>query len=211
VIISAIEGVTSFASNNRIGGVEPGARNVISGNDEHGVAILGGPIGGIGNSVQGNYIGTDFSGSFDLGNSFAGVAIARTTPTPPTSWGNTIGGVVSEARNVISGNGTDGITITGAGGNGNLIQGNYIGTDATGIFDVGNSRSAASTTVGGVFQRQRREQHDRRLTSGAGNDPGNDQNGVAVIGNATGGHRTRSPQPISERGGRRCTGERDGV
>ena len=189
VIVSAIEGVTSFASNNRIGGVEPGARNVISGNDEHGVAILGGAIGGVGNAVQGNYIGTDFSGSFDLGNSFAGVAIARTTPTPPPSSGNAIGGVVPEARNLISGNGTDGITITGAGGNGNVIQGNYIGTDATGIFDVGNSRSGVRlTTVGGVFSDSAANNTIGGSTFGAGNlISGNDQNGVAVIGNSIGG------------------------
>ena len=50
--------------------------------------------------------------------------------------GNTIGGTAAGARNVLSGNDQDGIT--GFASNGNLIQGNYIGTDAGGTLDRGN-------------------------------------------------------------------------
>ncbi len=51
------------------------------------------------------------------------------------SFGNTIGGAVAGARNVISGNGVnsmigaDGVYISDAATMGNNVQGNYIGTD----------------------------------------------------------------------------------
>mgnify|MGYP003291180480 CR=1 FL=1 len=45
---------------------------------------------------------------------------------------NAIGGAAPSARNVISGNSQTGVTITGAGGTGNWIAGNYIGTTASG-------------------------------------------------------------------------------
>ncbi len=51
---------------------------------------------------------------------------------------NTIGGLTTADRNVISGN-NQGIQINGASGAGNLIIGNYIGVDGTGLLDVGNT------------------------------------------------------------------------
>src|SRR5262245_2021302 len=76
-----------------------------------------------GNIVQGSYIGTDLTGTVDLGNAFRGLNI--------TSSNNTIGGTTAAARNVISGNDNTGI-IMGAGTTGNLVQGNFIGTNAAG-------------------------------------------------------------------------------
>ncbi len=57
----------------------------------------------------------------------------------------TIGGTVSGARNVISGNDTFGIEITG--GSGHVIQGNYIGVDATGLVARGNTSSGIRSTA----------------------------------------------------------------
>lgn len=48
--------------------------------------------------------------------------------------GDTIGGTVAGARNVISANQGDGVFISGS-----QVQGNYVGTDASGTTDLGNS------------------------------------------------------------------------
>ena len=52
---------------------------------------------------------------------------------------NTIGGTTPGARNVISGNAWSGIALSG-GGTGNVIQGNYIGVDASGVAGLSNLR-----------------------------------------------------------------------
>ena len=84
-------------SGETIGGTTSGARNVISGNNE---AI------GIESSsrvvVQGNYIGTDVTGSVLLGNN-RGVVIEL------NSSNNTVGGTAPGAGNVIAGNGVPGV------------------------------------------------------------------------------------------------------
>jgi titin len=112
-----------------IGGTTPGAGNVISGNQAYG--IVGGGHGGV--VVEGNYIGTDVTGTQALGNAAAGIL-----------GGNTIGGAVAGAGNVISGNGI-GIR---AGGN-EVIQGNLIGTDYTGTKAIGNSSYGILSQDGG--------------------------------------------------------------
>ena len=58
--------VRSGATNNTIGGIVAGARNVISGSVFDGVHLTG--VGTSGNLVQGNLIGTDLAGVADLGN-----------------------------------------------------------------------------------------------------------------------------------------------
>ena len=70
------------ALNNTIGGLNPSARNVISGNNASGVGFFNNATG---NVVQGNFIGTDVNGTADLGNSADGVTFSF------TSSGNTIG------------------------------------------------------------------------------------------------------------------------
>jgi len=157
------------APNNTIGGTSGGSRNIISGNAVHGIEIVGNTA--TGNVVQGNYIGTDVNGNVDLGNDHDGVLI--------TSPNNTIGGTVVGARNVISGNNQFGISISA---NGTIIQGNYIGTNAGGNVDLGNSLTgvrvgllASNNTIGGT-------------TAGAGNViSGNDSGGVEFITQSSGG------------------------
>src|SRR5262249_42019610 len=99
------------------------------------------------NLVIGNYIGTDPSGTLDRGNSNLGIFISLSNS-------NTIGGTAAAARNVISGNDGGGIRINNST-TGNLIAGNYIGTDfpgtaaipnpGDGVFSVGSG-----TTIGGL-------------------------------------------------------------
>ena len=133
----------SFVGNNLVGGRSPEARNLISGNQ---IGVLAEDSGG--NAIEGNYIGTDVSGSREVPN-FTGVLLG--------SAGNTVGGTAPGTRNVISGNDGDGVAIDGFIGeaSSNAVQGNYIGTDASGTLAVPNSTgvsiaAASNDTVGGV-------------------------------------------------------------
>jgi titin len=165
------DGITiADAGSNLIGGTVSGAANVISGNLGNGVLLYGGAMG---NLIQGNYIGTDVSGRAALSNALAGVLIE--------SAGNTVGGLADGARNVISGNGLDGVWLAAAGATSNFVTGNFIGTDITGTSPLANARGgvgisdASGNTVGGSSQ-------------GAGNViSGNGDAGIYVMGNiATG-------------------------
>ena len=99
--------------------------------------------------VEGNYIGADTTGATALGNGGAGILIASGAQS------NTIGGTASGAGNVIGSNGGDGVLINGSGTNGNVVEGNYIGTDSTGtvvLLNGGNSveiDSGVTATVSG--------------------------------------------------------------
>ena len=136
------------STNNTIGGLVAGARNVISGNDV-GIAIE--DAGTTGNQVQGNYIGMNFLGLATLANTGDGVQIAFSAS------GNTIGGNTAAHRNIISGNTGDGIEITG---DNNMVEGNYIGTDVNGLIDRANGGdgiiiSGNSNAIGGAAAAQR--------------------------------------------------------
>ena len=144
------------ASNNTIGGTVPGAGNLISGNDKRGISINRSLqlLVAHDNLVQGNLIGTDHTGTTALPNQF-GIVVSE-------SPNNTIGGTDPAARNLISGNISNGVYISGAIAVNNLVQGNYIGTDLTGNTAIGNGGgitvfdNANGTIIGGT-------------TAGAGN------------------------------------------
>jgi len=135
-----------LGSFNIVGGTAPGAGNVIVGSVRSGI-ILG---GGVGNTIQGNYIGTNSAGA-NLGNAGDGIQIAN-------SQDNIIGGTVAGARNIISGNEDAGVMIKGSEATGNVIQGNYIGTDPTGTTPLGNfadgiwiRQGASHNSIGGAI------------------------------------------------------------
>jgi titin len=141
------------AKNNLIGGTTPAARNLISGNLLDGVLIA--HAGTNNNLVQGNYIGTNPAGAAALPNAARGVEIAF------GAQGNTVGGTVAGARNLLSGNNNDGAAIFNPGTTGNFVQGNYIGTNAAGTAAVPNGTvsgfhgveiafGAQANTVGGT-------------------------------------------------------------
>jgi titin len=125
-------GVWLEASSNTFGGTSAGAGNLLSGNGFAGLVLddYGGPTNG--NTVQGNFIGTDRSGTTALGNGQYGVYVFGACS------GNLIGGNTAAARNVISGNNADGVYLEGSGATQNRIAGNFIGTDRTGTQPLGN-------------------------------------------------------------------------
>lgn len=128
------EGVVILNSSlNTIGGTTSDRRNIISGNANAGISIetnLPPPSATANNIIRGNRIGTNAAGTAALPN-FIGVRLEiRTSNT-------LIGGTVSGAGNLISGNTNWGIYIS-PGSDSHTIQGNYIGTDVTGNAKLGN-------------------------------------------------------------------------
>jgi parallel beta-helix repeat protein/VCBS repeat-containing protein len=123
-------GIKLLSDDNVVGGTNPTDRNVISGNDQDGIYILG----STGNVVRGNYIGTTKDGTAALGNGGTGVWVRNAS-------GNTIGGTGLDDRNVISGNGFastwQGVLLQNS--DSNFVQGNYIGTNALGSAALANA------------------------------------------------------------------------
>lgn len=135
-------GISILSSNNIIGGTSTAARNVISGNGAAGVQVelfccTGSIPVASGNLIQGNYIGLNATGSAAVPNQREGVVIT-TTASDADVHGNTVGGTAPGAGNVISGNRLDGVLLGSFQTTGNFVQGNFIGTDATGSFAIPN-------------------------------------------------------------------------
>ncbi len=119
--------ISDGSNNNIIGDGTINGRNIVSGNYEHGIEIYT-----TNNVVLGNYIGTNVSGTADLGNTKSGVFLGSTAQN------NYIGNSTVLGRNIISGNEMFGIYIVGSNNN---VQGNYIGTALDGTYDLGNTFS----------------------------------------------------------------------
>ena len=157
--------IVSSGGINTVGGTTPETRNVISGNGT-GVKIVGGSA--VGNAVQGNYIGLRADGTAALANETHGVWLSLANS-------NTVGGDTLSAGNVISGNRQNGVYVEQ--GKQNVIRFNRIGTDRTGISDVGNGQSGVF--IGGVLSTGAQENRveDNRIS-------GNGANGVTISGGA---------------------------
>jgi hypothetical protein len=183
----------------QIGGTTAAARNVISGNNDYGGVWVTGSTA-TGTQIQGNYIGTDVTGAAALPNNPFGIELL--------SGANTIGGASAGARNVISGNTQRGIDMSELGASNNVIQGNFIGTNAAGTAAIGNGTygihilRAENNLIGGTVPGARNVisgNGDRGIfISGSppsemcpgntiqGNYIGTDVTGTAGIGNAIG-------------------------
>lgn len=146
-LTNLLSGLRIESSANIIGGTSDGARNLISGNRQDGIYLVG--AAAVGNFVQGNFIGTRVGGTNGLGNSRAGIGISGAP-------GNIIGGTISGAGNLLSANGDAGIYLIDSGTTGNQIQGNILGSDVTGTLALGNTfegiyvDGAPSNTIGGA-------------------------------------------------------------
>jgi hypothetical protein len=170
--------IFNAASGNTIGGTAIGAANVLSGNTYYGLVISG--SGTASNLAQGNLIGTNAIGSASVNNpSSLGSGIGLLWGAS----GNTIGGAGLGAGNLVSGNVADGIQIRDQGTSGNLVAGNSLGTDSSGMTGLPNGyagvvifNAASGNTIGGT-------------TSGARNViSGNSGDGVDVSGQGTSGN-----------------------
>jgi hypothetical protein len=85
-------------------------------------------------AIEGNFIGTNATGTAALPNGASGVVFVQ---------GNNymIGGMTPAARNVISGNIGDGVALLAPAS----VQGNFIGTDVTGRVAIGNGQRGVSS------------------------------------------------------------------
>jgi CSLREA domain-containing protein len=151
------------AVNSIVGGTGAGSGNVISANGDGGVAAVGSSTA---TRVLGNLIGTDATGSVDVGNVGPGVSVSGAPSV-------VIGGGPIQQRNVISGNSEQGIILTGAGASGASITGNTVGLKASGVGALPNDADgifvqAATATVGGSTANQ------ENIISGNG------QSGIAI-------------------------------
>jgi len=160
------------ASNVTIGGTAAGAGNVISGFSNRGVWVT--TTGTV--TVQGNKIGTDVTGTVDLGNTGYGLYVDDGGTV-------TIGGTAAGAGNLVSGNDGGGIYVGGSVTA--TVQGNIVGLNASGTAALGNTgvgiflTSSKATTVGGSTAAA------RNVISG------NSSHGIEVSSSPTGGHRVQ--------------------
>ncbi|HEX8155567.1 MAG TPA: Calx-beta domain-containing protein [Thermoanaerobaculia bacterium] len=172
--------VGTGATNVTIGSSVAAERNVISGNNTNGIELDGANA----ITIVGNYIGVDAAGTNALPNQESGVYVLSGSS-------NIIGNATG--RNVISANLATGVTIEA--GTGNVIAGNYIGTNATGTAALGNGtgvllnaagNSVGSTSAGNVISGNQ----SAGVEIGADNSTvinnyiGPDASGAVGIGNA---------------------------
>src|SRR5262249_21776641 len=115
----AANGLTLNASNNAVRGL------IINRFNGNGIVVNVNS-----NVIEGNFIGTNATGTFALSNTLDGIFLNGGS-------NNTIGGTTPASRNLISGN-RNGIQMIGVGA-GNQVRGNFIGTNVSGTGSVGNS------------------------------------------------------------------------
>jgi hypothetical protein len=121
---------------NRIGGTTPGERNIASGNFGGGISLNGPQT--IGNSIVGNYVGVDITGTSALPNG-GGIGVV----------GGANGSWV--LRNLVSGNRDFGIQLCDLGAGYNVVSGNWIGVDASGTALVSNGSFGIQVCMGASF------------------------------------------------------------
>ncbi len=126
---------TGGGTNNVVGGTAAGARNVFAG-----PVLVRGP----GNQIQGNFVGLDVTGTIVIAVTSVGITINADD--------NTVGGSAAGAGNRVGGTIDTGIDISG---DGNVVQGNQVGTDETGTIRLANGywgirANGSNTTIGGV-------------------------------------------------------------
>jgi hypothetical protein len=144
------------SSNAVVGGSTAAHRNVITGNRDRGIVIGNGSQA---TTVQGNYLGLAADGASTVnwtngstpvsGNAREGVLIAEATNAK-------VGGTAPGEANVISANSGSGIAFTGGVSQSAVVEGNRIGTDATGQLARGNEQGgillagSANARIGGT-------------------------------------------------------------
>jgi uncharacterized repeat protein (TIGR01451 family) len=128
--------IINGASFNTIGGTTAAERNVISGNNNSGVYISTGSSNCAGNTISGNYIGTDAAGTASIGNT-VGVYLGTNVSSS------------SITNNTIVSN-TKGISFDGPG-IGNAVLGNTFAGNSSLSIDLANDGSTPNDAGDGDF------------------------------------------------------------
>jgi parallel beta-helix repeat protein len=162
--------IEAGAVSNTVGGLTAADRNLISGSAFQGLTIRDAGTGF--NVVEGNYIGLNAAGTAALANAGAGVELFNGASS------NTIGGPVAGARNIIAGNASDGVFVTGTTTTGNLVEGNYIGLNPAGAARIANG-GAGVDFQGGTLNN----------VAATNVISGNTADGVLVLGSPTAGNQ----------------------
>ncbi len=132
-----------------VGGIAPGAGNIISANGGDGIDTFGGTDN---DTFQGNLIGTDITGTKAFGNAKDGLFLWSASDV-------LVGGTVPAAANIIAANGANGIETFSSGngglGDGLTVQGNFIGTDRSASLNLGNGSDgiflfSSDVVIGGM-------------------------------------------------------------
>ncbi|RPJ32721.1 MAG: hypothetical protein EHM35_11215, partial [Planctomycetaceae bacterium] len=139
-------GISINGTNTIVGGTTPQTRNLISANGTYGIVISG--ASSANNTIQGNLIGTDTTGTLDLGNGSNGIFIGYGAS------GNLIGGDSPEAGNLIGFNkaADGGLKVTDGTRNtilnnrfaSNAGLGIQLGIDGVTLNDTGDGDSGAN-------------------------------------------------------------------
>ena len=124
-------------SGNTVGGSRPAGRNLISGNENSGVLI----VGGRDNAVFGNLIGTTRNGTDAMGNSGDGV---RMFAGQGGATENIVGGTLPDTANTIAFNGEDGVQVENNSSVGNGILRNSIHSNDEQGIDLGDDGATAN-------------------------------------------------------------------
>jgi CSLREA domain-containing protein len=124
-------GIASGGWNNTIGGSAAGAGNVISGNGDVGISLGYAE----GTTIEGNFIGTDVTGTVALGNQGSGITLQSDNVT--------VGGTDPGAANLIAFNGGAGVVVTGPV-SGNAIRGNSIHDNTGTGIDLNDDGATAN-------------------------------------------------------------------
>lgn len=131
--------IEHLASDNLIGSLEESGRNLISGNEGYGVIISSGANH---NQVAGNYIGPDSTGNSGPGNQLGGILVTG------GAHNNLLGGDDLDQGNLISGNQGPGVALRDPDVTANTVNGNLIGTNASGRYPLGNGGDGIRLTEG---------------------------------------------------------------
>ena len=139
------------------------------------------------NIIQGNYIGTDITGTNAAGNSADGIFV--------TSPHNLIGGSDPSLANIISGNSSNGIVLATDNASNNVVEGNLIGIGSDGATPLGNAQN------GILFV----DQASRNLVGGTTNGSGNKinfngRNGITLAASAGTGNALPGNTMLSNQG-----------
>jgi uncharacterized repeat protein (TIGR01451 family) len=162
------------SSGNTVGGPLESDRNLISGNSGNGIHFL---FNGQANNnlMQNNYIGTDVTGKYAVGNSGNGIDFFG-----PATYNTMI-------NNIISGNSGHGITFFGGDASDNLITSNHIGVDVTGTRGIPNNRNGVD-----IWGPPRITVTNNVIASNKGSGVVINSESIVVQGNFIGTDRTRT-------------------